>query len=348
MSIALTPWYCCNQSSAPGSTVPLLVAITAPSSGVNPMLVSTLRPSRTAHAETPEPMWVSSSCRVPGWRPRISAARCVAHAWDRPRLLEPALTARTRTSGQARLSSATASPGSRACPRGVRTRSRGVGGACPHRAGPTPPRRRAHGGSKRREHKVVPLISLRTTMSNVVVVVPCSLYPRAWNRSASWSTVDHLVERPRVAVERHDHVHRLGEQGLERRRRDGVGMHRTRFRAGDVPQCPSRRGLMWSGSRAHAGAGWPGGRSGQPSGSWRPSSGPGARRRRPTRRGRAGAPLPHPRAHGHCCPRPVSTGCRRHPRDECRHLVQGGVEDSGEAMAGAWIRHQAGVREQVH
>ena len=61
----------CSQSNAPGSTVPLRVAITAPSSGVKPMLVSTLRPSRTAHAETPDPMCAITTCSC-------SAGRCRA------------------------------------------------------------------------------------------------------------------------------------------------------------------------------------------------------------------------------------------------------------------------------
>jgi hypothetical protein len=42
MSPLVTPCTCCNHSSAPGSTDPLRTAITAPSRGVNPMLVSTL------------------------------------------------------------------------------------------------------------------------------------------------------------------------------------------------------------------------------------------------------------------------------------------------------------------
>ncbi|GFN09956.1 hypothetical protein GCM10010298_67780 [Streptomyces microflavus] len=55
MSSAATPCRVCSQVRAPGSTLPLRWLITSPSSGVNPIVVSTLSPSRTAQAEQPPP-----------------------------------------------------------------------------------------------------------------------------------------------------------------------------------------------------------------------------------------------------------------------------------------------------
>ncbi len=46
-----------SQSRRPRSTLPDRVAITRPSSGVNPMVVSTLRPSTTAARDAPAPRW---------------------------------------------------------------------------------------------------------------------------------------------------------------------------------------------------------------------------------------------------------------------------------------------------
>ena len=44
-----------SHSSRPGSTEPERVAITRPSSGVKPIVVSTERPSSTAHSDAPAP-----------------------------------------------------------------------------------------------------------------------------------------------------------------------------------------------------------------------------------------------------------------------------------------------------
>ncbi len=46
-----------SQRTSPGSTLPERVAMTSPSSGVNPMVVSTERPSRTAASDAPAPRW---------------------------------------------------------------------------------------------------------------------------------------------------------------------------------------------------------------------------------------------------------------------------------------------------
>ena len=46
-----------SQSTRPGSTEPERVAMTRPSSGVKPMVVSTERPPWTAAREAPAPRW---------------------------------------------------------------------------------------------------------------------------------------------------------------------------------------------------------------------------------------------------------------------------------------------------
>ncbi len=46
-----------SHSTAPGSTDPDRVAMTRPSSGVKPIVVSTDRPSRTAASDAPAPRW---------------------------------------------------------------------------------------------------------------------------------------------------------------------------------------------------------------------------------------------------------------------------------------------------
>ena len=51
------PWRWASHSTRPGSTLPERVAMTRPSSGVKPIVVSTDRPSRTAASEAPAPMW---------------------------------------------------------------------------------------------------------------------------------------------------------------------------------------------------------------------------------------------------------------------------------------------------
>lgn len=68
--------------SNPGSTEPERVAITAPSSGVNPIEVSALAPAWIAVTETPEPMW-QQSIRMSSVA--SSSARQRAADWhDRP------------------------------------------------------------------------------------------------------------------------------------------------------------------------------------------------------------------------------------------------------------------------
>ena len=64
--------------------LPARVAITSPSSGVKPIVVSTLWPCRTAASDAPAPRWqdtIRSRCGVlsTSW-----AARRLAYAWDRP------------------------------------------------------------------------------------------------------------------------------------------------------------------------------------------------------------------------------------------------------------------------
>ena len=51
---------------------------------------------------------------------------------------------------------------------------------------------------------------LSTTMSNGVVVVPCSRKPRTWKRSGSGRPWSELVDAPRVAVEGEHHVPVVG------------------------------------------------------------------------------------------------------------------------------------------
>ena len=56
-SVALTPRRWTSQSSRPGSTLPGRDAITRPSIGVKPIVVSTDRPPATAASEAPAPRW---------------------------------------------------------------------------------------------------------------------------------------------------------------------------------------------------------------------------------------------------------------------------------------------------
>ena len=65
-----------------GSRLPARVAITSPSSGLKPMVVSAERPSRTAVADAPPPMWQTTSRA--GGAPSMAAARSVAHSTERP------------------------------------------------------------------------------------------------------------------------------------------------------------------------------------------------------------------------------------------------------------------------
>ena len=74
-----------TTARGPGSTVPDRVAITSPSSGVNPIVVSTERPPRVAHSDAPAPRWQLTT-RRPGSSARStsSAARRDAYACDSP------------------------------------------------------------------------------------------------------------------------------------------------------------------------------------------------------------------------------------------------------------------------
>ena len=56
-SCADSPSRSSSHSSIPGSTLPERVAITRPSSGVNPIVVSSEEPSLIAHSEAPAPRW---------------------------------------------------------------------------------------------------------------------------------------------------------------------------------------------------------------------------------------------------------------------------------------------------
>ena len=74
-----------SHSSSPGSTLPERVAITRPSSGVNPIVVSTERPAAIAHREAPAPRW-QLTMRVPAsaLTSRSSGARRATHPWESP------------------------------------------------------------------------------------------------------------------------------------------------------------------------------------------------------------------------------------------------------------------------
>ena len=78
------PPYCCTQTTRPGSMLPARVAMTSPSSGVIPIVVSTDRPSRTAHSDAPAPRWHVTIRNSASGRPRRSAAVRDAYACDRP------------------------------------------------------------------------------------------------------------------------------------------------------------------------------------------------------------------------------------------------------------------------
>ncbi len=67
-----------------GSMEPERVAITSPSSGLKPMLVSMDRPWRTAVAEAPPPRWHTTSRPGPRAGASSAAARSAAHSTDRP------------------------------------------------------------------------------------------------------------------------------------------------------------------------------------------------------------------------------------------------------------------------
>ncbi len=63
----------------PGSTVPLRVAITSPSSGVKPIVVSTETPPATAHSDAPAPRWQVTVASDSTGRSSSVAARFDAH-----------------------------------------------------------------------------------------------------------------------------------------------------------------------------------------------------------------------------------------------------------------------------
>ena len=73
-----------SHSSIPGSMLPERVAITRPSSGVNPIVVSTERPSSIAHSEAPAPRWALTIRSSPASRPSSSGTRRATQAWERP------------------------------------------------------------------------------------------------------------------------------------------------------------------------------------------------------------------------------------------------------------------------
>ena len=58
--------------------------MTSPSSGVNPIVVSTDCPEWTAHSEAPAPRWQLTTRSPSAGNSRISAARRAAYAWDSP------------------------------------------------------------------------------------------------------------------------------------------------------------------------------------------------------------------------------------------------------------------------
>ena len=69
------------HSSSPGSTDPQRVAMTRPSSGVNPMVVSTLRPSRTAASEAPAQMAGHDAAGGRNQLPGAAAAQACDSPW---------------------------------------------------------------------------------------------------------------------------------------------------------------------------------------------------------------------------------------------------------------------------
>ena len=64
-----------SQSTSPGSMDPERVAMTNPSSGVKPIVVSTERPPSTAARDAPAPRWQVTMRSSSAGRPTISAAR---------------------------------------------------------------------------------------------------------------------------------------------------------------------------------------------------------------------------------------------------------------------------------
>jgi hypothetical protein len=72
------PWRS-SHSTSPGSTLPARVAMTRPSIGVKPIVVSTQRPSRTAASDAPAPRWQLTTRGARGareayaWRQAVEA-----------------------------------------------------------------------------------------------------------------------------------------------------------------------------------------------------------------------------------------------------------------------------------
>ena len=73
-----------SQSRTPGSTLPERVAITRPSSGVKPIVVSIDLPSLIAHSEEPAPRWQLTIRKPDGASPSSSGARLATQEWESP------------------------------------------------------------------------------------------------------------------------------------------------------------------------------------------------------------------------------------------------------------------------
>ena len=73
-----------SHSIIPGSMLPERVAITSPSSGVKPMVVSTERPPEIAHSDAPAPRWQLTIRSPSAGLPSSSGTRRATQAWERP------------------------------------------------------------------------------------------------------------------------------------------------------------------------------------------------------------------------------------------------------------------------
>ena len=73
-----------SHSSIPGSTLPARVAITRPSSGVNPMVVSRETPPSIAHSDAPAPRWQLTIRSSAASLRSSCGARLATHAWESP------------------------------------------------------------------------------------------------------------------------------------------------------------------------------------------------------------------------------------------------------------------------
>ncbi len=72
-----------SHGSIPGSTLPLRVAITSPSSGVKPIVVSQERPPSIAHSDAPAPKW-QLTILAPAAPATSSGTRAATHEWESP------------------------------------------------------------------------------------------------------------------------------------------------------------------------------------------------------------------------------------------------------------------------